>query len=541
MHACSPIKYGSPVGCWTDVFVRRPTARAQWWLATFVLVSGCALERTPELQENTRALNGIPLPPRMVDQEIDEDKFGERPDQGPMTPEQTGGIQCGGIFCPFVVAPVEQCCTDATDVERGTARGEDRCGLSFAKVGASSFGDGCWQRDQGGVIDDSCPALIGTDGTTELEQGCCSDQGFCGTMNTGSGVGCHYGDGAEKTRCIDEVDPGTECNPLGVFGARISVDVAWGGRSGGLVGLTDDGRADLTVHLRIEVEEIDDGTLEIRGAARPCSVELPQFYSTTLCESYKPIFPNTIWESSELPPIDLTGRYSCLSPGCSFTVDAVTSLIGMSLENPEAPWPLPKDTPVIGCPEGTGVDCFVDHDDDGLPGLTINVMTSGRVDAAVAPQGTTCNGIYEYWGAPLSASAGALTKIVRRADRIHLGTRTKLGGTSVLGTGCSTGVGTGIAEFVQSRAWGCMVQEGTTDNPFGPGAGPNEVCESAEAAFMDENLPIYEVLAVGESPTPPISVSDMSPSEGPKIQLVRLGDVGEPVDCDDVRNAAYPR
>jgi hypothetical protein len=188
------------------------------------------------------------------------------------------------------------------------------------------------------------------------------------------------------------------------------------------------------------------------------------------------------------------------------------------------------------------VQCFSDHDDDGLPGLTINVQSGGRVPIAETPNGTSCSNYYDYWGAPLSASAGAIAKAVRRADRIHLGTRTKLGGASVLGDACMNGVGTGIAEFVQSRAWGCMVQPGTSDNPFDMvGAGPNDVCESAEAAFMDENLPIYDVLLPGEAPTPPIMVNDMSPSAGPKIRLVRLGDLGAgDVDCQDVRAAAYP-
>jgi hypothetical protein len=324
-----------------------------------------------------------------------------------------------------------------------------------------------------------------------------------------------------------------------VFGAKIEVDVAWGGRSGGLVGLTDDGRAALTVHLRLEVQEVD-GQMEVRGAARPCSVDLPQFFSTTLCESYKPIFPNTIWESSKLPPIPLTGRYSCLNPGCVLSIDAVTSLIGIDLDNPEAPWPGATQTAAVGCAAGTGVDCFTDHDDDGLPGITINVLSGGRVPDNVGPSETTCT-YYEYWGAPLSASAGALTKIVRRADRIHLGTRTKLGGASVLGPECATGIGTGIAEFVQSRAWGCMVQPGTTDNPFGPVAGPNDVCESAEAAFMDENLPIYQVLLPGQTPMMPIEVENDHPSLGPKISLVRLGDLGEDVSCADVRGAPYPQ
>lgn len=544
MRAYGSIKYGSDVGCWLGDVVRRPAARAQWWVGASSLIAcaalaACAVERTPELQENRRTLNGIYIPERMVGDVTDDDRFGRGPDQGPMTPAQVGGMQCGGVFCPFVVAPVEQCCTDAEDVVRGTARAEDLCGLSFANAGPSTFGNGCWQRDQGGVVDSTCEAITSSDGVV-LEPGCCSDQGFCGTINTASGVGCHYADGEAKTECGGGIDPDTQCNPLGVFGVRIGVDVAWGGRSGGLVGLTDDGRDELVVHLRVEVDERNG--LEISGVARPCSVELPPFYSTTLCESYKAIFPDSIWESAELPLIDVTGRYSCLNPGCVLTIDAKTSLIGIDLDNPESPWPLAQETAAVSCPEGVGVACFLDHDDDDLPGLTINVQRSGRVPSSEAPKGTACGGYYEYWGAPLSASPGALAKTVRRTDRIHLGTRTKLGGSSVLGADCSNGLGTGIAEFVQSRAWGCMVQRGTTDNPFDLiGAGPNEFCQPAEAAFMDENLPIYEVLLVGNTPTPPIQVEDMSPSKGPLISLVRLGDVGEPVSCEDVRNAAYPR
>jgi len=479
MRSLCVIEYGSRVGCcWSDAVVRRPAARAQWWLAPLVLgllsFSACSVERTPELSEKTRTL--AVLPDRMVGDVdvIDEDKFGQGPDQGPITDNEVGGMKCGGIFCPFVTAPVEQCCTDAVDVNLGTARTTDRCGLSFANAGASSFGDGCWQRDQAGVVDDACEPLLSSTGE-ELEIGCCTDEGYCGTINGVSGVGCHYAAGQEKRLCANDIDTGTECNPLGVFGAEIEVDVAWGGRSGGLVGLTDDGRAPITVHLRIEVQEIS-GTMEIRGAARPCSVDLPQFFSTTLCESYKPIFPDTIWESATLPPIAVTGRYSCVNPGCVLSIDAVTSLIGIDLPNPEAPWPLPQETAAITCAAGKGVKCFSDHDDDGLPGLTIQVRNGGRVPPADMPD-TTCT-YYDYFGAPLSASAGALAKAVRRADRIHLGTRTKLGGASVLGEGCTSGVGTGIAEFVQSRAWGCMVQPGTTDNPFDPmsAAGPEDVC-----------------------------------------------------------------
>jgi hypothetical protein len=57
---------------------------------------------------------------------------------------------------------------------------------------------------------------------------------------------------------------------------------------------------------------------------------------------------------------------------------------------------------------------------------------------------------------------------------------------------------------------------------------------------MDENLPIYDVLLAGETPTPPIMVDNMAASAGPIISIVRLGNVGDPVDCEAVRTAPYP-
>jgi hypothetical protein len=72
-------------------------------------------------------------------------------------------------------------------------------------------------------------------------------------------------------------------------------------------------------------------------------------------------------------------------------------------------------------------------------------------------------------------------------------------------------------------------------------AGPNDPCSSDEAGFMDENLPIYDVLLAGEAPMAPIKVENMAPSVGPKISLVRLGDIGGDVTCENVRDAPYPR
>ena len=128
---------------------------------------------------------------------------------------------------------------------------------------------------------------------------------------------------------------------------------------------------------------------------------------------------------------------------------------------------------------------------------------------------------------------------MRRADRILLGTRTKLGGAGKIAADCNSGVGEGFAEFVQSRAWGCLAQPGSA-NPGEPAAGANDPCQATEAMFMDENLPIYEILRLGESPGSNLDVKDRSPSKGPLMSLVRLGKPGESVSCEQVRNAAYP-
>ena len=62
-----------------------------------------------------------------------------------------------------------------------------------------------------------------------------------------------------------------------MFGVRSEFDVAWGGRSGGLAALTDDGRDRIVIHLKVEIDELDANN-EIRGTVQPCGVQLPPFY-----------------------------------------------------------------------------------------------------------------------------------------------------------------------------------------------------------------------------------------------------------------------
>lgn len=464
----------------------------------------------------------------------------------PKAAPQTGGLQCGGVACQFATAPMKPCCTTQDDVDQGSARAAGKCGVDYSATAASFFGANCWERNQPGIPDQTCEPLTISPGLTE--PGCCS-AGVCGGLNSSEFLGCHFQAGVKPKACgAPTVDTGTTCEPTGVFGVQSTVDVSWGGRTGGLVGLTDDGRAKIVIDLMVTVSEVDtshpgsQGEIPIMGEVRTCSVHLPPFYSTTLCESYNPLFPDTIWESSKLPKIQLSGSYSCpagtaageIHPGCTLNMDAKTYLLGIDLQNPEQPWPTPDQTATLPCAAGKGQQCFPDSDNDKEPGITIKMQTTGK-----APPGVGCmDSGYAYQAPPLNSSPAAIFGGVKRADRLFLGTRTKLGGSGKISDDCMGGKGSGVAQFVESRAWGCYVQPGTADFP-GPAAGPNLYCDASEALFLDQNMPIYIIMAYGQVPDSKLNVVDKSASKGPEFSMVRLGKIGDQVSCADVRNAKY--
>ncbi|HMI91245.1 MAG TPA: hypothetical protein VK509_07770, partial [Polyangiales bacterium] len=234
-----------------------------------------------------------------------------KPDDPP-PPEMTGGLKCGEVFCPFAEAPIEPCCTLASDVEGGAAREVDRCGLNFSKLGSDFFSGQCWERDQPGVVDETCPP-VQVD-LRSADPGCCTDQGQCGGVDSTHGLGCHANPSSELESCGmsepggDDAGVPDECDMTGRYALQIEVDMTWGGRSGGLWELTDDGRGTLRITMLLDIEQVDATTHVLTGAAKPCGVELPSFYSTTLCEAYQPVFATRLWESASMPQFAITGQ-----------------------------------------------------------------------------------------------------------------------------------------------------------------------------------------------------------------------------------------
>lgn len=365
------------------------------------------------------------------------------------------------------------------------------------------------------------------------------------TGGTGGGAGAGGSGGTAADAGLDagldagDPSPLGDCAGPGIWGARASVDVYWGGRTVGLAGLTNDGRGRVTMDLRFDIQQVDAGSGEVQGSARVCDVELPPFTSSSLCEAYGPVFPPAMWEAPEMPEIPLSGRWRCGAESCSLELDPVTALHGIKLSSPDAAWPAPTSTrTAFSCGKESGSGCFPDHDGNGLPGVTVELRTKGAIAADC--QGFFVSGDYDYEAAPLSASPEHIFNAAVRADRIHLGLRNRLGATIDMGEDCTSGTGQAQARYLQSRAWSCHLQEGSGNSQSGDVAGPDQECTDSEALFMDQNLPQYYVLEQGQSPPSTLSgLSDTSASRGPLLSLVRLGDSGEKVGCDRVRGASY--
>jgi hypothetical protein len=85
------------------------------------------------------------------------------------------------------------CCTAtgtgvAGDPAELTGRAPNLCGTDIGATVPTLAGI-CLQLDQPGTPDATCPTV--SNGFMD-EMGCCTDQGFCGTISASAGLGCHY-------------------------------------------------------------------------------------------------------------------------------------------------------------------------------------------------------------------------------------------------------------------------------------------------------------------------------------------------------------
>lgn len=96
----------------------------------------------------------------------------------------SGGEVAECDACPTPSMGVS-CCTIADDVTAIRATAADQCGVDMSEFGFP----GCTELEQPGVLDAACPPVEFPPGSPPM-QGCCTEAGHCGAMETFVGMGC---------------------------------------------------------------------------------------------------------------------------------------------------------------------------------------------------------------------------------------------------------------------------------------------------------------------------------------------------------------
>lgn len=111
---------------------------------------------------------------------------------------------CGGVVCPATGLGSPGCCTRPGTGQQGhqlanVGRGADLCGTDIAIIVPSLRGI-CLQLSQPGEIDDECPAQVSIAGG-DARPGCCTDEGYCASLDEFVPLGCFYATGLRGRRC----------------------------------------------------------------------------------------------------------------------------------------------------------------------------------------------------------------------------------------------------------------------------------------------------------------------------------------------------
>ena len=326
----------------------------------------------------------------------------------------------------------------------------------------------------------------------------------------------------------------------GYYAVRTVYDVWWRDEVDPDYPLVDPGRGELTVYtLAQHSGDCVDGTTR-EALVRICGLEVPTFVSYAGCRAFQLEFPDRIWDAPEVPETTASSRATSSESGPRLEFDGAIGLLGFSLSDLSTDWPVPAQTPLdaLSCPQGTGLECFPDHDGDGQPGVTVQLGKLGETFATKACAQDNSKDIH-YSGLLLDPSALVPPGISK--TQIEAGMRVGASSAALLSGSCDAGFGEAPPGTFDVRLWSCELSDGTQ-------------CSSGEAGFADRSLPRFHFLAEGVEP--PDSVQRMScecpegcggskcplgggPSPGPRSTFVRRGDLGDSFKCADVRETSY--
>lgn len=421
-------------------------------------------------------------------------------------------------------------CSNAGTTTDGTgAAGTPSTPASSAGTSAAAGTTGSAGTSSGtaGTTSPKAGTTGGTAGATASAGTAAPSAGTTGGTAGAGGSGPAAGSGAGLTpgfaMCGKPAKEGTcKAKAPGVYATKMDIDVWYMDEVNG--SLFDPGRGKVVIYFRSTLKDVcEDGSMG-KVDVHPCGTRIPALY-TTLGGSgvIQIVFPDELWDKPGVPTYMTTGSTTGFEPGSTLTIDKNVGLLGIELTSIDAAWPTWEQTTNFGCMGGKmGEACFPDVDGDMKPGFAVTIQTTGTPPTPGYGSG------WKYIPAPtdaLAALAGTGT------TSINIGLRTRVGGAGEIGADCTTGSGAAVADDFESRVNDCTKTDGVA-------------CSNSETTFVDQNTPIFHVLAAGAMPPANWQSAAMmginkGASMGPKASVVRLGDVNQTFTCADIR-AAFP-
>jgi hypothetical protein len=301
-----------------------------------------------------------------------------------------------------------------------------------------------------------------------------------------------------------------QCDAVGSYALRATIDVSWEATT-----WTDVGQGTVELLALAEVDAVDPQTKAATGSFRVCGLALPTLNSSPLCSSYQLQVPESTWSESTLPEQKLAGTYECDDAQCALRFAPASYALGIKLADATGPWPELEDTSQAQ---------FADDDVDGLPGVSVDVVSVASLPLGAMGCAASNNPGPTWPGNPAAVMPTELGNLL-------VGLRVQLTAAMKLNPDCQLNDLTASDAAIDLRAAGCFVMDGTD-----PASASMSCSEELRASF-DETLPKYEVLEKGAAPKQGGSGKKQE-STGPILQAVRFAPTTQ-VGCEQARSVTF--
>jgi hypothetical protein len=294
------------------------------------------------------------------------------------------------------------------------------------------------------------------------------------------------------------------CDLNGTFAVRNRISVKWNAVT--VLGITviSAGTATLDSWAVRHITVSGGSTVQVDTV--PCGGQSPDLCSPFLNQAFTQSIPTSIWQGANMPFSTVTTTIVDPDPGEAFVTPVEANLLGITLANPTGTFPNAWNAAGLTWIGPSPTFTPPDQDNDGNPGITSLITTSGTSSICGTP----------YAGLPDPSNT-----TTQRIDQVYLGSRTLGGysGTIVTNpaaqfgkacdvmTGNLTGPAAGNLPELDGRVRGCHLMN-------------NTACANATWQALDAQASSAQQVTAGT------------------FSMVRVADSG--ITCATVRGMTFP-